>query len=112
MQIIETHTEPDIISYIMRVDKKKGPTHYSLSVSTLDDGWSCNCPDFVYRRAKSGEECKHIPVAKNFHAVKTSHEINVRRNIPFWKRFLSFNSAVRVFNDLRELASFTISRIK
>jgi len=35
---------------------------YSKGIAVLD---SCTCPDFKYRRAESGEMCKHLATVKH-----------------------------------------------
>jgi hypothetical protein len=97
-------------NYGVRVDKKKGPIRYEISISALDGAWSCTCYDFIYRRAEKGEHCKHIDFVAKFHAMKKLHEVDMRRSVP--KRFLGLNGPVRVFDYLRELTTRTVSRIK
>jgi hypothetical protein len=110
MRIVEESHFSDLDCYSLRVDKKKGPKRYEISVSALDGGWSCTCYDFIFRRSAKGGHCKHIDYVGNFHAMKKLSEINMRRDTP--KRFLGFNTPIRVVNDLGELASFAFPRIK
>lgn len=50
----------------------KGDTYQLMPFVNTTTGelqFACSCGDYVYRKAKSGEECKHAPLAhENYEA--------------------------------------------
>lgn len=40
---------------------KSDTSHKIYRVAEMEDNtWACSCPDFIYRKAETGERCKHI----------------------------------------------------
>ena len=51
----------------------KGTAKKSYLVGIQDGkSWRCTCPDFVHRRSKTGEACKHINLVKSLESRSKS----------------------------------------
>lgn len=63
-------------------------TKYTVLIDNNFERVSCDCPDFIYRRSKKGEYCKHIKmVFKDFgYMFKDVVEVRRRKELEEAKR--------------------------
>lgn len=54
-------------TFCARVERQDTGSEYRVVHDTR--GWTCECPDWRYRRRKTGEDCKHIRELKPLEAM-------------------------------------------
>jgi len=62
----EEEPQPELLEQWAVASRDRSNPEQEYLVNHLDDGsWSCDCPDYRYRQAKLGGQCKHIRLVRN-----------------------------------------------
>ncbi|MEI6914039.1 MAG: hypothetical protein WCL39_02790 [Armatimonadota bacterium] len=57
---VRRETEAGSIQVFVSKSFTKDEGEYHPSIDTLNGDMICDCPDWVYRKSKTGEMCKHL----------------------------------------------------